>query len=440
MPNNFEPDVVKMSGSIIKVIGVGGGGSNAVNHMFRQGIEGVEFFVCNTDAQALIDSPVPNKIQLGIQLTEGLGAGSEPEQGRKAAMESQSLITDILRNNTKMAFITAGMGGGTGTGAAPVVAKISKEQGILTVGIVTIPFEDEGPDRIQQANKGISDLRPHVDALLTICNDRIVDIFGDLPITKAFSKADDILCTAAKGIAEIITKAGMLNVDFKDVQTAMTNSGRAIMGTGVAEGNERAELAVRQALDSPLLDNTRIFGAKHVLVNFTYGNIEPLLSETSKVKKYLQSEAGNTAHLKMGVTKDSRLGDEIAITVIATGFEVSPELNVLTEETTTLNQPADEVQENPYGKAPVKLFEAEEDLSEKEYFEIIRDTHSENHRQLREKELGDMSIPAFRRRNIQLVETPKSDNNHVSRHQITEVSEETDQQVQKNKFLHDNVD
>jgi cell division protein FtsZ len=438
MPNNFEPDLIKMNGSIIKVIGVGGGGSNAVNHMFRQGIEGVEFFVCNTDAQALIDSPVPNKIQLGIQLTEGLGAGSEPEQGRKAAMESVSQITDIMRNNTKMAFITAGMGGGTGTGAAPIVAKIAKEQGILTVGIVTLPFEDEGPERNEQAQQGIRDLRPHVDALLTICNDRIVDIFGDLPITKAFSKADDILCTAAKGIAEIITKAGMLNVDFKDVQTAMTNSGRAIMGTGIAEGDDRAELAVQQALDSPLLDNTRIMGAKHVLVNFTYGKIEPKLSETSKVKKYLQSEAGNTAHLKMGVTLDERLGNEIAITVIATGFETS----------TSKNTPIEQVQpeavamptDNSFGQTPVMLTESDQFNEETAFIEVMENAQMEKIRSNRESELKNMSIPAYLRRDVQLAQAPKSDSNLVSKHQISEVTEENEQQVQKNKFLHDNVD
>lgn len=225
-----------MTGAIIKVIGVGGGGSNAVNHMFRQGIEGVEFYVCNTDAQALLDSPVPNRIQLGLQLTEGLGAGSEPEMGRMAALESEQQIQDLLSTNTKMVFITAGMGGGTGTGAAPIIAQISRAMGILTVGIVTIPFDDEGPDRIGQATQGIENLKPHVDALLSISNDRIVEMYGDLPVRQAFAKADDILCTAAKGIAEIITKAGIINVDFKDVQTAMTGSGRAIMGTGVAAG------------------------------------------------------------------------------------------------------------------------------------------------------------------------------------------------------------
>ncbi len=323
----FEPAVNKVRGNLIKVIGVGGGGSNAVNHMFRHGIEGVDFYICNTDLQSLHSSPIPNRLQLGAQLTEGLGAGSMPDMGEKAAMENMAQIRQIMEDNTKMVFITAGMGGGTGTGAAPVIAKIAKELSILTVGIVTLPFEDEGPQRIDQAREGLEKLRPHVDALLTICNDRIVDMYGDLTITQAFSKADDILCTAARGIAEIITKPGQINVDFMDVQTAMRDSGRAIMGTGIATGENRAENAVRMALDSPLLDNTRIQGAQHLLVNFTYGHKEPVMSEISKVKKYLQEEAGNTAHLKMGITKDDSLGDDIAITVIATGFESRDHVN-----------------------------------------------------------------------------------------------------------------
>ena len=350
----FEPAVNKVRGNLIKVIGVGGGGSNAVNHMFRHGIEGVDFYICNTDLQSLHSSPIPNRLQLGAELTEGLGAGSMPDMGEKAAMENMAQIRQIMEDNTKMVFITAGMGGGTGTGAAPVIAKIAKELNILTVGIVTLPFEDEGPQRIGQASEGLEKLRPHVDALLTICNDRIVDMYGDLTITQAFSKADDILCTAARGIAEIITKPGQINVDFMDVQTAMRNSGRAIMGTGIATGENRAENAVRMALDSPLLDNTRIQGAQHLLVNFTYGHKEPVMSEISKVKKYLQEEAGNTAHLKMGITKDDSLGDDIAITVIATGFESRDNVNanLFSQQQEIVNAapaaPTAEVQ-NPYG-------------------------------------------------------------------------------------------
>lgn len=336
----FEPAVNITRGNLIKVIGVGGGGSNAVNHMFRHGIEGVDFYICNTDLQALYSSPIPNRLQLGAQLTEGLGAGSMPDMGEKAAIENMQQIRQIMEDNTKMVFITAGMGGGTGTGAAPVIAKIAKELNILTVGIITLPFEDEGPQRIDQAQEGLEKLRPHVDALLTICNDRIVDMYGDLTITQAFSKADDILCTAARGIAEIITKPGQINVDFMDVQTAMKDSGRAIMGTGFASGDNRAENAVRMALDSPLLDNTRIQGARHLLVNFAYGHKEPVMSEISKVKKFLQEEAGHTAHLKMGITRDESLGEDIAITVIATGFEVkSFGSNYNLQETAVQQQP-----------------------------------------------------------------------------------------------------
>jgi cell division protein FtsZ len=346
----FEPAVNTRRGNLIKVIGVGGGGSNAVNHMFRHGIEGVDFYICNTDLQALHSSPIPNRLQLGAQLTEGLGAGSMPDMGEKAAMENMQQIRQIMEDNTKMIFITAGMGGGTGTGAAPVIAKIAKELNILTVGIVTLPFEDEGPQRIGQANEGLEKLRPHVDALLTICNDRIVDMYGDLTITQAFSKADDILCTAAKGIAEIITKPGQINVDFMDVQTAMRDSGRAIMGTGFATGENRAENAVRMALDSPLLDNTRIRGAQHLLVNFAYGHKEPVMSEISKVKKFLQEEAGHTAHLKMGITKDESLGEEIAITVIATGFEVRLQMESNVPQAETAPQPV--IAHNPYSQNP----------------------------------------------------------------------------------------
>lgn len=446
MPVNFEPDVIRMTGAIIKVIGVGGGGSNAVNHMFRQGIEGVEFYVCNTDAQALLDSPVPNRIQLGLQLTEGLGAGSEPEMGRMAALESQQQINDLLSNNTKMVFITAGMGGGTGTGAAPVIAKVSKEMGILTVGIVTIPFDDEGPDRIQQAMNGIDNLKPHVDALLTISNDRIVEMFGDLPVRQAFAQADEILCTAAKGIAEIITKAGIINVDFKDVQTAMTSSGRAIMGTGIASGPERAEEAARKALDSPLLDNTRINKAKHLLVNFTYGSKEPTMGETARVKRYLQEEAGNTAHLKMGITHDSRLGDEISITVIATGFEVpgTATSHIVVSAPEVFAQPQ-EIQEDGFGKMPEALSFEDVVVAPPPAFETKLENHDqfrnlEPSRMTRENALESLETPAYLRRDKVLFQAPSSDNNQVSRITIAEQSEEVDHVVRPNRHLHDNVD
>ncbi len=318
--NNFTPDIPTLSTSIIKVIGVGGGGSNAVNYMFKEGIEGVQFYVCNTDAQALRSSPVPNKIQLGLQLTEGLGAGSEPDMGQKAALESADKIADVLRQNTKMVFITAGMGGGTGTGAAPVIAEIAKQMGILTVGIVTIPFVDEGPDRRRQAEQGLEKLRPHVDALLVIINDRVLEMYEDLPISKAFASADNVLCTAAKGIAEIITRTGYMNVDFKDVETAMRNSGRAVMGMGTGAGEHRAEIAVTNALDSPLLDNMRLDGARHMLVNIVHGADEPTMREIKTVTSFLQDKAGKGAKLKMGVTLNPDLNEELSVTVIATSF------------------------------------------------------------------------------------------------------------------------
>ena len=421
----------------IRGVGVGGGGGNAVRTMITRGLDAVEFIAANTDRQALMTNPAGIKLQLGKDVTRGLGAGADPNRGRMAVEESIDDVRDALAGSD-MVFVTAGMGGGTGTGAAPIVAKISKENGILTVGIVTIPFEDEGPDRIGQAMKGVEALKPHVDALLTISNDRIVDMYGDLPITKAFSKADDILCTAAKGIAEIITKAGMLNVDFKDVQTAMTNSGRAIMGTGVAKGNDRAEQAVQMALDSPLLDNTRIHGAKHVLVNFTYGAAEPTLGETSKVKKFLQQEAGHTAHLKMGITQDPRLGEEIAITVIATGFEASGivETPQVKEVQNTVVETLQEAFPTPaiFTPEPADIF-GQKDGPFNDGMGNPGDK-----RLNREKDADNLNVPAYLRRGVVLNTTPASDSNHISRHQISEATEESEQQVPKNKFLHDNVD
>ena len=319
MDMEFQPEVTL--DKIIKVIGVGGGGNNAVNYMYKQGIEGVDFYVCNTDIQALRHSPVPNKLQLGASLTSGLGAGSSALRGEEAAQESEKAIEEMLSDGTRMVFITAGFGGGTGTGAAPVIASIAKKLNILTVGIVTLPFSDEGQQRHNQAMEGIEKIRPHVDALITVSNDRIVDMFGDLTFLEAFAQADDILCTAAKGIAEIIFKTGHLNVDFKDVETAMTNSGRALMGTGRSGGENRAKEAVTSAIKSPLLDNTKITGSKHILINITYGSKAPSLSETRTIMSFLQDEAGHSATLKMGITLDESLKDELAVTVIATGFE-----------------------------------------------------------------------------------------------------------------------
>ncbi len=320
---SFTVDLPKDRSSIIKVIGVGGGGGNAVNHMYREGIKGVDFFICNTDAQALEKSPIPSKIQIGDELTEGRGAGSNPEVGRKAAEENITDIIESLGVNTQMVFVTAGMGGGTGTGAAPVIAKAAKDMGILTVGIVTTPFSFEGNRRCEAAYHGIEEIRESVDSLLVISNDRIKEIYGNLPISKAFGYADNVLATAAKGIAEIITIAGSINVDFEDVKTAMRDSGVSIMGMGLSEGDDRAMRAVNQALNSPLLDDNKIQGAANLLVNISYGEEEATMDEYAAINEYLQDEAGSHATLKCGLCLDESLGRGISVTVIATGFNRS---------------------------------------------------------------------------------------------------------------------
>ncbi len=316
--------------SIIKVIGVGGGGSNAVNQMYRKGIKDVNFVVCNTDAQALHNSPVAVKLQLGDALTEGRGAGSKAEVGREAAMESLERIKDILSSNTNMVFITAGMGGGTGTGAAPVIARVAKEMGILTVAIVTIPFRFEGPERIDQAIEGINELKDHVDSLLVINNEKLREIYGNLRVSNAFEKADDVLSIAAKGIAEIITVHGYINVDFADVQTVMQNSGVAIMGSATASGESRAQQAIAQALTSPLLNNNDIIGARSVLLNITSGTEEITMDEISEITDYVVSASSRDTTLIWGMGSDESLGDQISVTVIATGFKMNsiPEIYV----------------------------------------------------------------------------------------------------------------
>ena len=319
----IEFDIEKVSPSIIMVAGVGGGGSNAVNHMFELGITDVTFMVCNTDKQALARSPVPIKVKLGEHLTEGLGAGNNPERGRAAALESLDEITDILkREGTKMIFITAGMGGGTGTGAAPVIAKAAKEMGILTVGIVTLPFKTEGKKRAAHACKGIEELRGQVDSLLVINNENIQEIYGKLPLTDAFGKADDILATAAKGIAEIITRDGVINVDFADVKTVMSNSGVALMGSGRASGEDRALKVADLALTSPLLNHNYITGASDILINITSGKEEISFDEATQIIAYIQERAGNEADIIWGAGSNPSLGEDIEVTIIATGFEV----------------------------------------------------------------------------------------------------------------------
>lgn len=315
-------DLPKDLASIIKVIGVGGGGSNAVNHMYRQGINGVDFVVCNTDKQALDMSPVPLKIQLGKTLTQGLGAGMLPEVGRNAAMESMNEIKEILSKNTKMLFITAGMGKGTGTGAAPVIAQIAKEMGILTVGIVTIPFSFEGPKKRQQAELGIEELKKSVDSLLIICNERLREMYGNLTVVNAFAHADDVLADAAKSIAEIISHRYHVNVDFNDVQTVMKESGVSIMGTASASGEGRAINAVEMALNSPLLNDNDITGARYVLMNVTSGSTQEVtMDELGEITDYIQIAAGNEAEIVTGYGVDPELADKINVTIIATGFK-----------------------------------------------------------------------------------------------------------------------
>lgn len=306
--------------SIIKVIGVGGGGGNAVNHMFKQGIKGVDFIICNTDQQALDKSPVPVKIQLGASLTEGLGAGAIPEVGKNAAIENINEIKQILSRNTKMVFITAGMGGGTGTGAAPVIAATAREMGILTVGIVTVPFQFEGKKRRNQAFEGLEELKRNVDTVLVISNDKLREMHGNKPLTEAFSHADDVLTTAAKGISEIITEPGLINVDFNDIFTIMKDGGSAIMGAALATGENRAIKAAEEAMCSPLLNDNSIKGASQVLLYITSGMNEVTMDEVGEISDFIQDEAGDNANIIMGTGHDSRLGENICVTIIATGF------------------------------------------------------------------------------------------------------------------------
>lgn len=330
--SGYKFEIPKHHKSIIKVIGVGGGGSNAVNHMFKQGIKDVEFVVVNTDAQALNSSPVPYKLQIGTNLTEGLGCGANPDVGRAAAIESREQIREML-SGTKMVFVTAGMGGGTGTGAAPVLAKIAKEMDILTVGIVTVPFGWEGKKKFSQAQIGIDELRANCDTVLMILNDKLREIYGNLPIGQAFAQADNVLTTAAKGIAEIITLTGHVNVDFQDVRTVMLNAGAAVMGTAETRGDNRAKKAAESALASPLLDNRDIMGATRILLSIFSGTeVELSMDELSEITEFIQAQAGQEAEMIFGHGVDEELGDRIRVTVIATGFDAEIKKQVKKEE------------------------------------------------------------------------------------------------------------
>jgi len=472
--------------SIIKVIGIGGGGNNAVNYMFRQGIKDVNFVVCNTDAQALENSPVGVKIQLGPSLTEGRGAGNKPEIGRKAATENIDDVMDILSKNTKMVFITAGMGGGTGTGAAPVIAKAAKELGILTVGIVTLPFQFEGNQRLNQAIQGINDLKEHVDSLLIINNEKLREMYGNLRLSQAFGMADNILAMAAKGIAEIITVHGYINVDFADVQTVMSNSGVAIMGTGISEGEDRALKAIQQALTSPLLNNNDITGAKNILLNITSGEEEISMDEVGIITDYVTCNISKDALVIWGTGFDASLVDKVSVTIVATGFEANniPELQVakkrevVVPERFPLSDPhaaenhsdlrvKDKSVINSEGikqrtiefdmadttnslsvEEPTSITEFEVKVNPQKAAERVQ---SIKKNLSRVKESGYTTvdeksnieelenIPAYIRKNIQIDQKPKEDNT-VSKFSLSTDSENTIRLRENNSYLYDNVD
>nr|WP_294774060.1 cell division protein FtsZ [uncultured Flavobacterium sp.] len=379
-------DLPKNQSNVIKVIGVGGGGSNAINHMFKQGIKGVDFIVCNTDSQALQNSPVPNKIQLGVNLTEGLGAGANPDVGQQSALESVGDIEKMLDSNTKMVFITAGMGGGTGTGAAPVIAQLAKERDILTVGIVTIPFQFEGKVRSDQALLGVEKLRKQVDSLIVINNNKLREVYGNLGFKAGFSKADEVLATASRGIAEVITHHYTQNIDLKDAKTVLSNSGTAIMGSAVATGDNRAKEAIITALDSPLLNDNKITGAKNVLLLIVSGSNEITIDEIGEINDHIQTEAGYNANIIMGVGEDETLGEAIAVTIIATGFNVEQQNGIVNTEVKKIVHALEDDQKlvRDLTQKPVEVFQnivdtpKAETKEEKIVFELIEEDPSDS--------------------------------------------------------------
>ena len=375
---NFSFDLPKNKSNVMKVMGVGGGGSNAVNHMYKQGIKGVDFVVCNTDSQALEESPVPNKIQLGVNLTEGLGAGANPEIGKLAALESYEELKNLLETQTKMLFITAGMGGGTGTGAAPIIAEMAKEFDILTVGIVTIPFNFEGKNRELQAVKGLEKLKRSVDSLIIINNNKLRDVYGNLGFKEGFSKADEVLATAARGVAQVITHHYTQNIDLKDAKTVLSNSGTAIMGSSITSGSNRANEAVIKALDSPLLNDNKIEGSKNVLLLIVSGTEEITIDEIGEINEYIQNETGNSANIIMGVGEDLELGNNISVTVIATGFGDEKQKSLVSSETKKVVYKLD--QDHPFEKALINKDEMELDYLTNEHDAIVED-HLKNESQ-----------------------------------------------------------
>ena len=480
-------DLPRDESPIIKVIGVGGGGSNAVTHMFKQGIVGVDFAICNTDAQAMELSEIPTRIQLGPTLTEGRGAGSKPNIGKLACEESIEVIRQYLENNCKMLFITAGMGGGTGTGAAPIIAKTAKEMDILTVGIVTLPFTFEGRRRNSQGMEGLEELKKYVDTLIIISNDKLRQIHGNLSLSNAFGQADNILTTAAKGIAEIITVPGYVNVDFEDVNTVMRNSGVAIMGTASAGGEDRARRAVDDALHSPLLEDNDIKGARHILLNITSGTSEVTMDEIFEITEFVQEEAGYGTDLIWGNCFDESLGEKISVTVIATGFEnkKKPSTKETTNERVIVSL---DDEPEPQKETPKKLklsdigFEEEENKQTVFEFEDVRSTidkyqrnrysydepyvkdeekkrqedmrrrqmeqdakRREQYRMTQKVKLNNPQTimelenePAYLRRGVELDDVPDSDKAVVSKWTISD--EQEPELRSDNSFLHDNVD
>ncbi|WP_346883038.1 cell division protein FtsZ [uncultured Algibacter sp.] len=367
-------DLPKNQSNVIKVIGVGGGGSNAINHMFQQGIKGVDFYICNTDAQALTNSGVPNKIQLGLNLTEGLGAGANPDIGEQSAVESFDDISQMLDTNTKMVFITAGMGGGTGTGAAPIIAKMAKDLDILTVGIVTMPFQFEGRMRIEQSQKGIEKLRNVVDSLIVINNNKLREVYGNLGFKAGFSKADEVLSTAARGIAEVITHHYTQNIDLRDAKTVLSNSGTAIMGSALSSGQNRAQEAIRKALDSPLLNDNKITGAKNVLLLIVSGVQEITIDEIGEINDHIQNEAGHGANIIMGVGEDETLEESIAVTIIATGFNIEQQDEISNTETKKVVHSLGEEKELEVEEVDPIIITPAIELEEKKEAPIVRHT------------------------------------------------------------------
>lgn len=485
-------DLPAQKSSIIKVIGVGGGGGNAVNHMHSTGIQDVDFVICNTDAQALHRSPVKNKVQLGGTLTEGRGAGNKPEIGRKAAIESLPQIEEILSHNTKMVFITAGMGGGTGTGAAPVIAECAKKMEILTVAIVTIPFRFEGSLRISQAIDGLNELQKHVDSLLVINNEKLREIHGDLKISEAFSKADNVLASAAKGIAEIITVPGYINVDFADVQTIMRDSGVSLMGSGTSSGENRALEAIESAIHSPLLNNNEITGAKNILLNITSGTNEISMDEIGRITDYVNRSISKNALIIWGTCNDETLEDAICVTIIATGFEAHsiPELYLrkkqkkdtvplddehlrrpkvsFNEEFEVKDKNTEETKEaenetlfnfeiKEHSEEQLNLFDSEERSNEapnkraQQIVEKVKEKRK-NYAYIREKGVGVSTDnenidelenePAYRRKKINIDNSvPISKQNEVSKFSLEEGKNERFAKLRSNNsYLHDKVD